>query len=311
MIDTVAVIVCAYSPDRWEPLQEAVASLRGQSFDGEVRVGIVIDGDEQLCELATDEYNSDDDVFVYCNNENVGVSTSRNNGVEQLDNDVDVVAFMDDDAVARPDWIAQLVETYEETDTVAVGGRMVAEWVERKPRFLPEEHYWLVGVNGRDLADPGEEVRNTFASNMSFRYDVFPELGGFADSIGRRDDANLQAEEPELGARLRAEYGRGMVYDPDAVVAHKIFPYRLQFRWLADRAFWQGYSKRAIDSLTPETSADAESAFLRYLLLEAAPRRLRGLVRRPSVTAVGQLILLFAIAVIVGLGYSYGFLKYR
>lgn len=311
MIDTVAVIVCAYSPDRWEPLQEAVASLRGQSFDGEVRVGIVIDGDEQLCELATDEYNSDGDVFVYCNNGSVGVSTSRNNGVEQLDSDVDVVAFMDDDAVARPDWIAQLVETYEETDTVAVGGRMVAEWVEREPRFLPEEHYWLIGVNGRDLAEPGEEVRNTFASNMSFRYNVFRELGGFADSIGRRDDANLQGEEPELGARLRAEYGHGMVYNPDAVVAHKIFPYRLEFRWLVDRAFWQGYSKRAIDSLTFETSADAESSFLRYLLIKAAPRRLWELVREPSVTAAGQLGMLFAITAIVGVGYLYGFAKYR
>lgn len=311
MIDTVAVIVCAYSSDRWEPLQEAITSLRGQSFDGEVQVVIVIDGDEQLCELATDKYRTYEDVLISCNDENVGVSTSRNNGVEQLDNDVDVVAFMDDDAVARSDWIAQLVETYEKTDTVAVGGRMVAEWVEREPRFLPEEHYWLVGVNGRELADPGEEVRNTFASNMSFQYDVFRELGGFADSIGRRDDANLQAEEPELGARLRAEYGRGMMYNPDAVVAHKIFPYRLEFRWLVDRAFWQGYSKRAINSLTSKISADAESSFLRYLLYEAAPRRLWKLVRQPSVTEVGQLCMLFAIMAIVGVGYLYGFVKYR
>lgn len=310
MVDTVAVVVCAYSPERWGPLQETVASLREQSFDDEVIVVVVVDGNDELCELATREYGSADDVLVHCNEANVGVSASRNNGVDRLDDDVDVVAFMDDDAVARDDWIARLVETYEESDAVAVGGRMVAEWVDREPRFLPEEHYWLVGVNGRDLADPGEEVRNTFASNMSFRYDVFRDLGGFADSIGRRDDANLQAEEPELGARLRAEYGRGMVYEPDAVVAHKIFPYRLRFRWLADRAFWQGYSKRAIDSLTPETSADAESAFLRYLLLEAAPRRLKALVRSPSVTAAGQLGMLFAITAIVGVGYLYGFAKY-
>jgi glycosyltransferase involved in cell wall biosynthesis len=310
MVDTVAVVVCAYSPDRWGPLQEAVASLHEQSFDGEVRVVIVVDGDEQLCKLATNEYSPAEDVLVHCNEANVGVSTSRNNGVNRLDDDVDVVAFIDDDAVARPDWIAQLVETYEETSAVAVGGRMVAEWVNWEPRFLPEEHYWLVGVNGRNLADPGEMVRNTFASNMSFRYEVFRELGGFADSIGRRDDANLQAEEPELGARLQAKYGRGMVYNPDAVVAHKIFPYRLRFQWLADRAFWQGYSKRAIKSLTPETSAGAESAFLRHLLLVAAPRRLWKLVRKPSVTAAGQLGMLLIITAIVGVGYLYGFAKY-
>lgn len=310
MIDSVGIVVCAYTPERWGPLQDAVKSLREQSFDGDIQVVIVVDGDKRLCKLAVDEYGPDDDIVIHCNDENVGVSTSRNNGVERLNRDTDVVAFMDDDAVADREWIERVVTTYEETDAVAVGGRMVAEWIAEEPWYLPEEYYWLVGVNGHQLAAPGEEVRNTFASNISFRYEVFRELDGFADSIGRRDDANLQAEEPELGGRLQEQYGRGVVYEPDAIVAHKIFPYRTDPYWLADRAFWQGYSKRAIDSLTSSTSNDMESAFLHELLFGAVPRRVRRLFKRPALTVVSQLLALFMLTTIVGVGYLYGFLKY-
>jgi len=50
-------------------------------------------------------------------------------------------------------------------------------------------------------------------------------------------------------------------YDPDAEVAHKVFEYRTEFRWLVDRAFWQGYSKRAMESFVEDEGGE-EGAFL-------------------------------------------------
>jgi hypothetical protein len=222
-----------------------------------------------------------------------------------------VVAQIDDDAIADPNWIEELVSVYESTDAIAVGGKMTPAWVAGKPGFLPEEFYWLIGVTHRGFAEPGEEVRNTFGSNISFRREVITELGGFDPNVGRKGDAEIQAHESELCTRLRQEFGRGVVYNPDAKVAHKVFDYRTNPVWLIKRAFWQGYSKRALETLLPDAGRDEESAFLSFLLLDSIPWRVRRFVSKPSITVVSQLVWLVMLTGLVGLGYLYGIYKWR
>jgi hypothetical protein len=187
---------------------------------------------------------------------------------------------------------------------------MVGEWVAGKPSFLPEEFYWLVGVTHRGFADGPGWVRNTFGSNISFDREVFLELEGFDTEMGgRKGDANLQGGETELCARLDQKYGEQVWYSPDAVVAHKVFDYRTEFWWLMDRAFWQGYSKRAMETLVPESGGEEED-FLGKLVTESVPRRLNGIVKEPSVAAVLQLVMLFVFTGCVGGGYLYGAWKW-
>jgi len=185
---------------------------------------------------------------------------------------------------------------------------MAAEWVAGEPEFLPEEFYWLVGVTHREFAEPGEEVRNTFGSNISFRRDVLESLGGFEARVGRQGEKNLQAHETEFCSRMRREYGRGVVYNPDAVVYHKVFDWRTDKRWLAERAFWQGYSKRVMESLLPDEGIAEESAFLSDLLLRFFPGRVRRLVSSPTVAELKQLVALGLLTGLVGSGYLYGVL---
>jgi hypothetical protein len=221
---------------------------------------------------------------------------------------------MDDDAVADERWVETLVETYEEHDAVAVGGKMTPIWVDGKPSHLPEEFHWLVGVTHRGFAggsDEVQEVRNTFGSNISFRRDVLGELGGFDTSVGREGDAHLQAEETEICARMADEYGRGVVYNPEARVGHKVFGYRTRTRWLLNRAFWQGYSKRAMETLVPDAGIGEEGAYLSMLLFDSTPRRLRRLVTRPSLDGLKKLVMLYVLTACVGFGYLYGFSAYR
>jgi len=125
------------------------------------------------------------------------------------------VAFIDDDAVADERWIERLIRAHKDEEAIAAGGRMTPLWVAGKPSFLPEEFYWLVGVTHRGFAEGPGEVRNTFGSNISFRADVFEALDGFDTDIGgRKGDRNLQGGETELCARLHAQYGRGVWYEP-------------------------------------------------------------------------------------------------
>jgi glycosyltransferase involved in cell wall biosynthesis len=304
----VSVVVCEHTTDRYEDCREAAESVLDQSHD-DVELVLVSDGNEAVCDRFRDDYGDHDDVVVCCNDRNVGLLESRNNGAEAATGDV--VAFLDDDAVADPDWVAELVAVYEREDVPAVGGKMVPAWVAGKPDFLPEEFYWLVGVTHRGFADGPGEVRNTFGSNISFRREIFLALGGFETDIGgRQGSANLQGGETELCARLAAEYGYGVYYTPDAEVAHKVFEYRTDPKWLLDRAFWQGYSKRGMEVLVPE-STGAESDFLGTLVGDSLPARLRQLFVHPSVEAVVQLLALGALTATVGFGYLYGVVTWR
>jgi glycosyltransferase involved in cell wall biosynthesis len=303
----VSVVVCTYTLDMYEHFREAADSVLAQTHD-DIELVVVVDGRPEVYDRVVEDYGDHEDTVIACNDENVGLLASRNRGAELASGDV--VAFIDDDAVADEVWAERLVRAYEEEDAIAAGGKMTPEWVAGKPSLLPEEFYWLVGVTHRGFADGPGEVRNTFGSNISFRADVFEELGGFdVDIGGRKGDKNLQGGETELCARMRGEYGQGVWYDPGAEVAHKVFGYRTEFRWLVDRAFWQGYSKRAMDSMVDDSHGNEEK-FLKRLVMEFIPSRLVALLRSPSISGTVQLITLFVFIASVGVGYLYGYTRY-
>ncbi|MEF8915992.1 glucosyl-dolichyl phosphate glucuronosyltransferase, partial [Natronomonas sp.] len=285
----VSVVLCVYSMERYDDFREAAESVLTQTYD-DIELVVVVDGTEAVYERVRADYGENDRVLTHCNDENVGLLESRNTGAELASGDV--VAFIDDDAVADERWIEELVRGYEQQDALAVGGKMTPRWVAGKPDFLPEEFYWLVGVTHRGFADGPGYVRNTFGSNLSFQREVFLDLGGFDTDIGgRKGDKNLQGGETELCARLADEYGEQVWYNPEAKVAHKVFEYRTATMWLLNRAFWQGYSKRAMQEFVPESGTE-ESEFLGTLLFESIPRRVQSLVRGPTTDGAKQLLFL-------------------
>lgn len=306
----VSVVLCTYAPEMYDHFREAAESVLAQTYH-DIELIVVVDGSESVFERVKMDYGERNDVSLHLNENNRGLLESRNAGAELASGDV--VAFIDADAIANERWTEELVETYEESDAIAAGGKMVPEWMAGEPSFLPEEFYWLVGVTHRGFADGPCEVRNTNGSNLSFRRDVFLGLGGFDPEIGgRKGDANLQGGETELCARMRAEYGQGVMYNPDAIVAHKVFEYRTRLRWLLDRAFWQGYSKRAMVVLLPQIRDELaeEGEFLKRLFFEFIPCRIYQLVSAPSLAGLKQLVILLLLTCAVGLGYLYGIAKW-
>jgi glycosyltransferase involved in cell wall biosynthesis len=309
----VSVVLCTHTMDRYDALAEAAGSVLDQTHD-DVELVLVSDGDPAVHERMVADFGGRPDVRTHLMDGNVGLLGARNAGAQVATGDV--VAFMDDDAVADGRWIDRLVAAYEERDRVAVGGRMNPAWLAGRPSFLPEEFYWIVGVTHRGFGPGGDpdregEVRNTNGSNISFRREVFLGLGGFDTDIGgRRGDNHLQGGETELCARLWNGYGEGVWYVPDAEVAHKVFDYRTDPRWIARRAFWQGYSKRGMQKFTAE-SAGEEGQFLARLLGEYVPARLSRLLRRPSWEGVEQFLAVFVLTALVGVGYLYGVVKWR
>ncbi|WP_435553077.1 glucosyl-dolichyl phosphate glucuronosyltransferase [Natrinema sp. CGMCC1.2065] len=298
----VSVVICTYAMDRYDVFSECVDSVLAQTYDP-LEIVLVVDGNEPVFDRVRDDYGGLEDVVLHCNDENQGISYSRTRGAEIATGDV--VAFIDDDAVAEEDWVAELARVYAETDAIAVGGHVASDWVTEKPDFFPAEFYWLVGCDERGMGDHMEELRNTYGSNISYRRDVFLAVGGYDENTGRKGDRHIQAHEAPVCIRMANTYGKGVIYNTDAVVHHKLFDYRGDFRWLVARSFWQGYSKRIMDLLLPEAKGD-KNEYLKELMLEFVPSRLSELVRRPSSAKVQQLVTIFVFTAAVGFGYLYG-----
>lgn len=301
----VSVVVPTYSLDRYGDFVECIEALLDQTYD-DIEVVVIVDGNQAVYERALADFGNRDDTVVYASSDDAGPLSRGNMGAVLASGDV--IAFTDDDAVPRKDWVESLVDAYERSDAVAVGGRIEPEWVAGKASYIPEEFYFLIGATHRGFPEEEQEVRNTFGANLSFDREVFLRLGGLKQ--GGIDSSHVQGRETEFCSRLRREYGQGVLYIPEAVVHHKVYDYRTRLGWLVRRAFWQGYSKRAMEKLVPDSSRE-ESDQLRRLLFEFIPMRVSQILTSPSMTGAKQLMTLLLLLVATGSGYLYGIVRWR
>lgn len=303
----VSAVVCTHSLDNHPNLVEAADSLLAQTHR-EMEIIIVVDGNEELRDKVVADYQGRDAVTTILLSKSVGVSGARNAGIRVARGDV--VAFIDDDAVADRRWIENLLGTYREYDAVAVGGKVLPVWLCQRPDYLPEELYWLVGTTHDGFADEKvAEVRNAFGPNMSFKREVFEKVGVFNESLGfaGKGTSYIQAEEPEFALRMKQTLGKGVIYNPDAIVYHKVPQSKLRVRSLLRRAFYQGYSKALLGHLNISADSIAtERSYLKTLLLKYIPLRMK---RIYNLTELKKLSVLIASIFSVGLGFSYGYAK--
>ena len=291
----VSVVIATYTPNMFEHFKECVESVQNQSYE-DVEIVCIVDGNNEYFEKIKAEFP---EIVVHLNEKNYGLLISRNRGV-QLSNG-HVVAFIDDDAVADENWIEELVKMYK-AGAIAAGGKLLPLWLTKKPRWLPEEFYWMIGATHLGFPETVMEVRNTFGSNLSFRRDVFLELGGFNTKMGGiKGSKMLQGGETELCERMRKTYGKGVMYNPKAVVYHKIFPNRVKFSFLVKRAFWQGYSKALMENILGDVSE--ERSFLRFLTKRGFYHLKNGL--KGNRNELEEFFMVFFFTFLVGLGYSF------
>ncbi|GHA89523.1 glycosyl transferase family 2 [Streptomyces chryseus] len=239
-----------YTEDRWEDILAAVDSVRRQSRPAAETL-LVVDHNPALLERLSEEVRAnttpDEEVRVLANAGPRGLSAGRNTGIAAARGEI--VAFLDDDAVAERDWLRHFAEGYEDPRVMAVGGRTEPAWASgRRPHWFPEEFDWIVGCTYRGLPPGRVRVRNVLGGNASFRRSAFEVVGGFATGIGRDGDKRpLGCEETELCIRLtRALPDAVLLIDDRSVIHHKVPAVRERFGYFRTRAYAEGLSKALV-----------------------------------------------------------------
>jgi GT2 family glycosyltransferase len=267
---SVSVVICAYAFERWPALLAAVTSVRRQTQPPR-EIAVVVDHNRALLDHARQRLAR---VTVVENRGERGLSGARNSGIAATHGDV--VAFLDDDAVASPDWLERLTAAYADPLVAGVGGAIVPRWLGGRPAGFPPEFEWVVGCTYKGAPTASACVRNLIGANMSFRREVFEQMGGFRADVGRVGQLPTGCEETELCIRTRQRLPRSrFCYEPRARVTHAVPPARATWRYFGSRCFAEGRSKARVSaSAGPRDGLASERT---YALRTLPAGTLRGL----------------------------------
>ncbi len=239
---SVSVVICAHLEERLADTITAVHSVRKQSR-APAEIVVVVDYNPVLHRRLTAALP---DLKVVENQEARGLSGGRNTGIAMARGDI--VAFLDDDAVADPSWLKFFTDSYSDPAIVGVGGLTLPSWDTHRPLWFPAEFDWVVGCSYVGMPTSPAPVRNLLGGNASFRREVFGVVGGFRSGIGRSASKRpLGCEETELCIRLRQRLpGSVLLFDNRAVIWHRIPPVRSRFSYFLSRCYAEGLSKAMV-----------------------------------------------------------------
>ncbi len=238
-----AVIICAYTDERWSQLVDAVESVKTQSQPTN-QIIVVIDHNPALLVRIKERFP--EEVLAVENVHEKGLSGARNTGVSVTS--AALIGFVDDDAIVDRDWLKNLSQLIlQDSSVMGAGARIIPKWESVRPTWLPEEFYWVVGCTHKGVPEETADVRNLIGANMLIRREVFDKVGGFRIGIGRVDAIPLGCEETELCIRVRQAIPNArFVYDPNTEVYHNVPLKRTDWSYYRSRCYAEGISKAVI-----------------------------------------------------------------
>jgi glycosyltransferase involved in cell wall biosynthesis len=234
----VSVVICTYN--RAQSLRDTLNSLDAQALANGLKHEVIVvdnnssDGTRKVVE----EFSTVSAQPVrYVFEEKQGVAYARNTGVKSSSGQV--VACVDDDVIVHPNWLESLWHCFQETNADAVGGRIERKWQCERPAWYSEELGGCLinqdfGLKRMKLSDTRKHL---VTANAAFRKSAFERYGYFREELGRRGDELVGGEDREFYQRL-IKGGALVMYEPEALVYHKVEPDRLTpdyfRRWFLD-----------------------------------------------------------------------------
>jgi glycosyltransferase involved in cell wall biosynthesis len=228
-VPRVSVILSTYN--RGELLAGAVRSVLAQrAAIAPAFELIVVDNNstDDTREIVKERFAVADGRVRYVFEPQQGLSHARNAGIRAAR--APLIAFIDDDVRAQPDWVAAIVRAFDEhPEADVVGGRVLPRWPSAPPVWLTRDHWTPLA-----LVDHGEapivvtaEHPICLVGSGACRRTVFDVVGFFATDCQRVKDSIGSLEDHEFLLRVLRARRKGL-YDPRIIVHAEIQPNRLE-----------------------------------------------------------------------------------
>jgi glycosyltransferase involved in cell wall biosynthesis len=291
-----SVVIATHSLRRRGALTEAIASTLRESPH---EVVVAVDNNAELATWVRTQLTG---VVVVHHQGTTGASATRNAGARAATGNV--LVFLDDDAVARSGWLANLIAPLARPDVMGVGGRVEPIWLGRVPKWMPEEFLWVVGASYRGLPSTAAPVRNVWSENMAVARTDFWSIGGFREGFGKTGQRS-QPEDTDFCIRLAAEHtGRTWWYEPSALIGHSVPPDRGTFRFFVRRCYNEGQGKAEIAMLVgSQQGLRDERQHASKTLPQGIRRELRQVVTAGELAAGQRALAIGTGLAAAGLGY--------
>ena len=227
---SITVVVCTYN--RCVMLRDALESVIRQEPSERFTYDVLVidDGSTDDTAALVEEMAAGSRIPIhYTHQAQSGISIARNRGVTESTGDW--VAFFDDDQLATPMWLSNLLTVATEHGARCVGGAIELD--------TPQEHAHPLGPVCRSILGehpyrgaptPVRRRRLPSTGNLFVARSVFDEVGVFDPSLQSSEDTDFVSRVIRSGIATWSA--------PDAVVHHRIVPHRLQdsyFRWVSAR----------------------------------------------------------------------------
>ena len=238
----ISAIICTHNRDNY--LGAAIDSLLMQDFLGSFEV-VVVDNASKDRTREVVEARLGNPKLEYIYEPITGLSVARNTGAKTAHGEI--LAYLDDDAVASKQWLRVLHEAYKSNNKLAIaGGKVSLIWPEEiePPKWLSVElsgnlGYYDLGDSVVYIDQAGLTPRGL---NYSIRRTFLEQIGGFDTNLGRIGKKLLSNEELHT-TELAIKRGWQVAYLPEALVGHNVAPERLRPSWFIERGWWQGISE--------------------------------------------------------------------
>ena len=258
----IRISVIIATRNRANYLKKVIGSLAHQTVPSMEYEIIVVDNDSH------DNTKSVLEEFSYLENLRVifepviGLSKSRNSGWKSAKGEY--IAFIDDDAVANPNWLEKYIEAFDQLgDNIGlIGGRVELIWEAPKPDWLPTE---LLGIfSSYHYSDNPVALKKDqwlSACNLAIRKQLLSAAHGFREDLGRKGSTLLASEESYLRNQID-KWDLLSYYYPDIIVHHHVNVNKLTKKWFQNAAYWQGKSQAIILNPTGQPLKLAEKVKL-------------------------------------------------
>jgi glycosyltransferase involved in cell wall biosynthesis len=219
----ISVVICTYNRALY--IIDALESLHNQTLAGSLFEVIVVnnnstDNTREVCEnyLALHPENN----FYYFNETQQGSSFARNQGAAHAASPL--LCFMDDDAVANPDYLEKIIRFFEQyPDAGGLGGRIIPKYIPAEPGWMSHYVSSLVGnFHYSESVTLFADNKYPLESNMIIRKIDFDAINGFNTALpGVKGTLRIGGEGKDFFFRLKA-LGRNIYYDPAICVQHVV-----------------------------------------------------------------------------------------